>query len=117
MVARGETFMRIAQLAPLYEAVPPSHYGGTERVVAGLTDQLVRRGHDVVLFASGDSATAATLVPCCARALRLDAGVRDPMAHHIVELGKLLERVGGFDIIHNHIDYVAFPLPGRCAFR
>jgi glycosyltransferase involved in cell wall biosynthesis len=102
--------MRIAQLAPLYESVPPRRYGGTERVVAGLTEQLVRRGHDVVLFASGDSTTSAELVPCCARALRGDAGVNDPMAHHIVHLGKLIERASEFDIIHNHLDYLAFPL-------
>jgi glycosyltransferase involved in cell wall biosynthesis len=102
--------MRIAQLAPLYEPVPPRYYGGTERVVAGLTESLVRDGHDVVLFASGDSVTSAELVPCCARALRLDAGVKDPMAHHIVQLGKLVERVSEFDVIHNHLDYLAFPL-------
>jgi glycosyltransferase involved in cell wall biosynthesis len=102
--------MRIAQLAPLYEPVPPKYYGGTERVVAVLTEQLVANGHDVVLFASGDSVTSAELVPCCARALRWDAGIHDPMAHHIVQLGKLVERVSEFDIIHNHIDYLAFPL-------
>src|ERR1700730_4964136 len=102
--------MRIAQLVPLYEPVPPKYYGGTERVVGGLTEQLVRNGHDVVLFASGDSETSAEVVACCARALRSDAGVRDPMAHHIVLLGKLIERVSEFDIIHNHLDYLAFPL-------
>jgi glycosyltransferase involved in cell wall biosynthesis len=102
--------MRIAQLAPLYEPVPPRYYGGTERVVAVLTEQLVANGHDVVLFASGDSATSAELVPCSTRALRQDARIDDPMAHHIVQLGKLVERASEFDIIHNHIDYLAFPL-------
>jgi glycosyltransferase involved in cell wall biosynthesis len=102
--------MRIAQLAPLYEPVPPRYYGGTERVVAVLTEQLVANGHDVVLFASGDSATSAELVPCCDRALRWHAGIHDPTAHHIVQLGKLVERVSEFDIIHNHIDYLTFPL-------
>ena len=102
--------MRIAQLAPLYEAVPPVGYGGTERVVAGLTEELVRSGHHVVLFASGDSVTSAELVPCCARGLRLDAAVEDPIAYYIVQLGKLVERAGEFDVIHNHIDYLAFPV-------
>jgi glycosyltransferase involved in cell wall biosynthesis len=102
--------MRIAQIAPLYEAVPPLRYGGTERVVAGLTEELVRAGHEVVLFASGDSVTSAELVPCCTRGLRLDAMVEDPIAHHIVQLGKLVERAGEFDVIHNHIDYLAFPV-------
>ena len=102
--------MRIAQLAPLYEAVPPHRYGGTERVVAGLTEALVGRGHEVVLFASGDSVTSAELVACCPRGLRLDAKVEDPIAHHIVQLGKLVERAGEFDVIHNHIDYLAFPV-------
>src|SRR5689334_4598362 len=101
--------MRIAQLAPLYEAVPPLGYGGTERVVAGLTEELVGNGHEVVLFASGDSVTSAELVPCCPRGLRLDA-VRDPIAHHVVQLGKLVERADEFDVIHNHIDYLAFPV-------
>jgi len=102
--------MRIAQLAPLYEPVPPSYYGGTERVVGVLTEQLVARGHDVVLFASGDSQTSAELVPCCTRALRSDARIHDPMTYHIVQLGKLVGRASEFDIIHNHIDYLAFPL-------
>jgi glycosyltransferase involved in cell wall biosynthesis len=101
--------MRIAQLAPLYEPVPPPGYGGTERVVAGLTDELVHNGHDVVLFASGDSTTSAKLVSCCPRGLRL-ASVEDPIAHHIVQLGKLVERAEEFDVIHNHTDYLAFPL-------
>jgi glycosyltransferase involved in cell wall biosynthesis len=107
--------MRIAQLSPLYESVPPKRYGGTERVVAGLTEELVRRGHDVVLFASGDSVTSAELVPCCARGLRLDAAVEDPIAHHIVQLGKLIERAAEFDVIHNHTDYLAFPLASALA--
>jgi glycosyltransferase involved in cell wall biosynthesis len=101
--------MRIAQIAPLYESVPPSLYGGTERVVSNLTEELVRRGHEVTLFASGDSLTAATLVPCCDRALRLDGRVRDAYAYTTIELGMVYERAEAFDIIHNHIDYFAFP--------
>jgi glycosyltransferase involved in cell wall biosynthesis len=102
--------MRIAQLAPLYESVPPQRYGGTERIVAGLTEELLGRGHEVVLFASGDSVTSAELVACCPRGLRLNDAVEDPIAHHIVQLGKLVERAGEFDVIHNHIDYLAFPV-------
>lgn len=79
-------------------------------MVSALTEELVRRGHDVVLFASGDSVTSAELVPCCARSLRLDPRVKDPIAHHIVQLGKFVERAGEFDVIHNHIDYLAFPV-------
>ncbi|HEV8339627.1 MAG TPA: glycosyltransferase family 4 protein [bacterium] len=101
--------MRIAQIAPLYESVPPSLYGGTERVVSNLTEELVRRGHEVTLFASGDSLTAATLIPCCDRALRLDGRVRDAYAYTTIELGMVYERAEAFDIIHNHIDYFAFP--------
>lgn len=101
--------MRIAQVAPLYERVPPRLYGGTERVVYGLTEELVRRGHDVVLFASGDSETSARLVPCAPRGLRLDPTVRDHIAYTIRELGKVSQMAHEFDIIHNHIDYFAFP--------
>jgi glycosyltransferase involved in cell wall biosynthesis len=100
--------MRIAQVAPLYESVPPKMYGGTERVVYGLTEELVRRGHDVVLFASGDSRTSAHLVPCSEQGLRL-SDVRDHMAYTIRELGRVMRVAGNFDLIHNHIDYFAFP--------
>lgn len=101
--------MRIAQIAPLAEPVPPALYGGTERVVSLLTEELVRRGHDVTLFASGDSRTAATLVPCCERSLRLDPAVKDEVAPTLIELAEAYRRAREFDIIHNHVDYLAFP--------
>ncbi len=104
--------MKIAQVAPLYESVPPQLYGGTERVVSYLTEELVRCGHEVTLFASGDSATAAELVPCCERSLRLGSAV-DMMAHHIVMLEQVFKRAGEFDIVHFHIDYLHFPLSRR----
>jgi glycosyltransferase involved in cell wall biosynthesis len=102
--------VRIAQVAPLYEAVPPKYYGGTERVVSYLTEELVRQGHEVTLFASGDSATRARLVPICPRALRLDDTCRDPLARHVVMLEKVFEAAHRFDVIHFHIDYLHFPL-------
>jgi glycosyltransferase involved in cell wall biosynthesis len=102
--------MKIAQVAPLYESVPPKLYGGTERIVSFLTEELVRQGHDVTLFASGDSLTAARLVPVCPRALRLDSECRDQLAHHILLLDAVLRRASKFDIIHFHIDYLHFPL-------
>ncbi|MDQ7850783.1 MAG: glycosyltransferase family 4 protein [Armatimonadota bacterium] len=101
--------MRIAQIAPLYESVPPKMYGGTERVVYGLTEELVRRGHQVTLFASGDSHTSAHLVPVCERGLRLARRLHDAVAFTTIELGMVYERAGEFDIIHNHADYFAFP--------
>jgi glycosyltransferase involved in cell wall biosynthesis len=105
--------MRIAQVAPLYESVPPQGYGGTERVVSYLTEELVRRGHEVTLFASGDSVTKAELVPCCARSLRLDPRCRDPLVHHYVMLERVIERAADFDVIHFHIDYLHFPVSRR----
>jgi len=102
--------MKIAQIAPLYESVPPQAYGGTERVVHYLTEELVRLGHDVVLFASGDSTTSAALNPCCPRALRLDSQTRDPIAHHTVMLEKVIAEHQRFDVLHFHIDYLHFPL-------
>jgi glycosyltransferase involved in cell wall biosynthesis len=101
--------MKIALVAPLVEAVPPSYYGGTERVVSVLTEELVRRGHDVTLFASGDSYTSARLVPCSDRGLRLGSDVRDYPAHTIEALREVYARAAGFDLIHNHVDYLAFP--------
>jgi glycosyltransferase involved in cell wall biosynthesis len=100
--------MRIAQVAPLAESVPPSKYGGTERVVSWLTEELVRRGHQVALFASGDSRTWARLEACAPRALRL-AGVSDHMPFHLMMLGEVFARAGEFDVIHSHVDYAAFP--------
>ena len=103
--------MKIAQVAPLYESVPPQLYGGTERVVSYLTEALVADGHDVTLFASGDSKTAARLVPCCPTSLRLNNyECQDQLAHHFVMLEEVLQRADQFDIIHFHIDYMHFPL-------
>ena len=105
--------MRIAQIAPLYEAVPPKRYGGTERVVSFLTEELVALGHDVTLFASGDSQTSATLVPMRPQALRLDPSVRDPMAPHALMLEQVLRRAHEFDLLHFHLDYLPFSLFSR----
>jgi glycosyltransferase involved in cell wall biosynthesis len=102
--------MRIAQVAPLYESCPPQLYGGTERVVSYLTEELVKLGHDVTLYASGDSRTAARLEAGCSRALRLDPDCRDPLAHHMIMLHRLAQRADDFDIIHFHTDYYHFPL-------
>jgi glycosyltransferase involved in cell wall biosynthesis len=101
--------MRIAQIAPLAESVPPKLYGGTERVVYGLTEELVRRGHEVDLFASGDSQTSARLVACAPRGLRLDTSVTDHVAYTIRQLGKVSRVASEYDIIHNHVDYFALP--------
>jgi glycosyltransferase involved in cell wall biosynthesis len=105
--------VRIAQVAPLYEAVPPKYYGGTERVVSYLTEELVRQGHRVTLFASGDSVTSADLVPICPRALRLDEQVVDRLAPHIVQLERVFRDAHRFDVIHFHTDYFHFPLSRR----
>ena len=105
--------MRIAQVAPLYESVPPRLYGGTERVVSCLTEELVRRGHDVTLFASGDSATRARLVPICPAALRLDQNCQDQLAHHILMLETVFTLKKDFDLVHFHIDYLHYPLIRR----
>jgi glycosyltransferase involved in cell wall biosynthesis len=109
VVSKGPN-VKIAQIAPLFESVPPRLYGGTERVVSYLTEELVRQGHQVTLFASQDSFTSAELVPCSTRALRLDPDVRDPVPHYMVMLDKVRERVEDFDILHFHIDYLHFPL-------
>lgn len=104
--------MRIAQVAPLHESVPPKLYGGTERVVHYLTEELVKMGHEVSLFASKDSETSARLVPCCERALRL-GGVKDRLAPHILQLERVAQMADQFDIIHFHVDHVHFPLMRR----
>jgi glycosyltransferase involved in cell wall biosynthesis len=106
--------MRIAQVSPLYESVPPRLYGGTERVVHYLTEELVRQGHDVTLFASGDSETSARLVSACATASRLDPKSVDGLASHILMLEKVFQSAADFDIIHFHIDYIHFPYSRRC---
>jgi glycosyltransferase involved in cell wall biosynthesis len=105
--------MRIAQVAPLSESVPPRLYGGTERVVAFLTDELVRLGHDVTLFASGDSHTTATLVPICSQALRLGGDIRDVLAPHLLMLEKVAQRADAFDVIHFHVAQLHFPIARR----
>jgi glycosyltransferase involved in cell wall biosynthesis len=107
--------MKIAQVAPLYESVPPQCYGGTERVVSYLTEELVRQGHEVTLFASGDSVTRAHLVAACPHALRLDEQCMDQLAHHIVLLEHVFRQAQEFDLIHFHIDYLHFPLSVRNA--
>jgi glycosyltransferase involved in cell wall biosynthesis len=108
--------MKIAQVAPLYESVPPKQYGGTERVVSYLTEELVEMGHEVTLFASGDSETAARLIPACPSSLRLDQGCIDQLAHHYVMLEDVMERAEDFDIIHFHVDYLHFPLSRIAGF-
>ncbi|MDB5562511.1 MAG: rfaG [Hyphomicrobiales bacterium] len=102
--------MKIAQVAPLFERVPPKLYGGTERVVSYLTEELVRAGHDVTLFASGDSITAAELVPCSETALRLNPEVRDGFPYHVLMLEKVLQRADEFDVLHFHTELLHFPL-------
>jgi len=105
--------MRIAQIAPLHEAVPPKLYGGTERIVSYLTEELVTLGHEVTLFASGDSVTNAELVSVWPRAIRLDESVKDPNALHTLLLEQVLRRAPAFDVLHFHLDYLPFPLFGR----
>jgi glycosyltransferase involved in cell wall biosynthesis len=100
--------MRIAQVAPLHEACPPSLYGGTERVVSYLTEELVELGHEVTLFASGDSQTAGRLVPGCRQALRLDPAILDPLVYHMVMFNRLAAEADEFDVIHFHTDYLHF---------
>jgi glycosyltransferase involved in cell wall biosynthesis len=107
--------MRIAQVAPLYESVPPRLYGGTELVVSYLTEELIAQGHDVTLFASGDSLTKAHLIACAPRSLRLDRNCCDPLAHHMLLLAQVAKAhdENPFDIIHFHVDYLHFLLSRR----
>ncbi|HJS92009.1 MAG TPA: glycosyltransferase family 4 protein [Steroidobacteraceae bacterium] len=114
MCARN-TSLRIAQVAPLYESVPPKLYGGTERVVSYLTEELVRQGHRVTLFASGDSRTSAELVPVCDRAVRLEREPTAAVALHALLVETVFGRADLFDVIHCHIDSVHLPLARRCA--
>jgi glycosyltransferase involved in cell wall biosynthesis len=102
--------MKIAQIAPLCERVPPRLYGGTERIVSYLTEELVRQGHDVTLFASADSETSAKLVPCARQALRLDPHVSDYLPYHVVMLDKVVRCADEFDVLHFHVDILQFPL-------
>jgi glycosyltransferase involved in cell wall biosynthesis len=105
--------VRIAEIAPLYESVPPKLYGGTERVVSYLTEELVAEGHDVTLFASGDSQTSAELVPVCEQALRLGGSCVDQLAHHMRMVEEVYRRADEFDLLHFHIDYMHFPTSAR----
>ena len=105
--------MRIAQIAPLYESVPPHGYGGTERVVSYLTEELVAQGHEVTLFASGDSQTTARLVPPVPEALRLSATQTDPLIPHLVMLERVFKRADDFDVIHAHVDALCLPFARR----
>ncbi len=102
--------MRVAQIAPLCECVPRKLYGGTERIVSYLTEELVRQGHDVTLFASGDSKTLAKLVPCCEMALRLNPSIMDPLPYHIMMIEQVRQQAHEFDILHFHLDYLHAPL-------
>lgn len=105
--------MNIAQVAPLWESVPPKLYGGTERIVSYVTEELVRMGHDVTLFASGDSETAARLEAVCPQALRLNTGIFNRDAPMIMLQERALGAVGDFDVIHSHLDFLGFPLARR----
>ncbi len=107
--------MHIAQVAPLTEAIPPKLYGGTERVVSWLTEELIALGHDVTLYASGDSVTAAKLEAMWPRALRLDGAVRDPNALHMMMLERVYQSASDFDFLHFHLDYYPFSLFSRQA--
>lgn len=107
--------MRIAEIAPLFESVPPFAYGGTERVVSYLTEALVARGHEVTLFASGDSVTSAALVPIVQRSLRLDPARPDWLTWHSIMLDQVFERAAEFDALHFHIDTLHYALARRCA--
>ena len=102
--------MKIAQVAPLFERVPPKRYGGTERIISYLTEELVRQGHDVTLFASGDSITSATLVPVIPESVRKDGTKESWLAHHLTEMDLVSELAETFDIIHFHTDYLHFPI-------
>lgn len=102
--------LKIAQVAPLYESVPPKLYGGTERVVSYLTEELVAMGQEVTLFASGDSRTRARLVACAERSLRLDPQCEDSLVHHVAMLQRVVDESDAFDLIHFHIEYLHFPL-------
>jgi glycosyltransferase involved in cell wall biosynthesis len=106
-------FLKIAQVAPLYESVPPHLYGGTERVVSHLTEELVQMGHEVTLFASGDSITKAELVAISPAALRLNRQCEDPYIYHTLLLEQVFQRCKSFDVVHFHLDYLHFPLSRR----
>src|ERR1700761_8843866 len=108
-MCRGR-FMKIAQIAPLMESVPPRLYGGTERIVSWLTEELVNQGHDVTLFASGDSITASNLMPCTVEAIRLSETMRDWLPHYTIMADTVRRLHHSFDILHFHVDMVHFPV-------
>ena len=105
--------MRIAQVAPLYERVPPLYYGGTERIVAYLTEELINQGHELTLFASGDSLTKGHLIAPCEQAIRLNPDCQDPLVYHFLQLERVFRMAASFDIIHFHTDYLHFPFSKR----
>ncbi|MCU1338146.1 MAG: hypothetical protein JWO19_3727 [Bryobacterales bacterium] len=105
--------MKIAQVAPLIESVPPALYGGTERVVSYLTEELVKQGHEVTLFASGDSVTSAELAACSPKALRLSPECGEPLGWHLIQMETVIQRASKFDVIHFHNDYLHFPMSKR----
>lgn len=105
--------MRIAQIAPLHESVPPLRYGGTERVVHYLSEELVRRGHEVTLFASGDSRTSAELCACVPVSLRLAGQARDPTVQEVIQLDQVIQQIDRFDVLHFHTGHISFPLLNR----
>jgi glycosyltransferase involved in cell wall biosynthesis len=109
--------MRIAQIPPLYESIPPKLYGGTERVVSYLTEELVNQGHEVTLFGTKDSVTRANLYTVCDQAMRLNPGCRDALAWHVYQLQLVMENASEFDIIHFHNDYLHFPLSSQDRYR
>src|SRR4249919_3677353 len=109
--------MKIAQIAPLMESVPPRLYGGTERIAFYLTEELVAQGHDVTLFASGESVTSARLVAGCEQALRLNPAVRDPIPYYMLMLDKVRKMASQFDVLHFHIDQFHFPIFRELASR
>jgi len=109
LAGEGARILRVAVVSPLHESVPPKLYGGTERVVSYLTEELVALGHDVTLFATGDSVTAARLHAMAPRGLRLDPDCRDPVAHHVAMVHDVVEQADEFDVIHFNIDHVHFP--------
>jgi glycosyltransferase involved in cell wall biosynthesis len=105
--------LKIAQVAPLYERVPPKYYGGTERVVSCLTEELVRQGHEVTLFASGDSITSASLVSVCDQGLRLNSDYADHILYHVLMAERVAKVAGDFDVIHFHLSYLHYPIARR----
>jgi glycosyltransferase involved in cell wall biosynthesis len=109
--------MKIAQISPLMESVPPRLYGGTERIVSYLTEELVHMGHEVTLFASGDSATAAEVVSCAPAALRLDPKVKDPIPYYMLMMDRVRRMADDFDVLHFHIDNFQFPMFRHVAGR